>query len=112
MSAGKHNIVIEQGSTFKQRLQIKTSDGTPVNLVGYQVRGMVRLAYTDTVPTATFSCVVTDAANGVVEITLSAATTAALVFTKGVYDIELVTPTTSVIRLIQGNVILSKEVTK
>lgn len=112
MSAGKHNIVVEQGSTFKQRLQVKTSDGTPVNLVGYQVRGMVRLDYADTDPTATFSCVITDAANGIIEVTLSAAVTTALTFTKGVYDIELVTPSSNVIRLVQGNVILSREVTK
>ena len=112
MSAGKHNINIEQGATFKLQLTVSTNDGTPVNLVGYQVRGQVRIQFEDTTPTATFTCVITDAANGKVEVTLSAATTTALSFTKGVYDIELVTPASNVVRLLKGNAILSKEVTK
>lgn len=112
MSAGKFNMVVEQGSTFRKQLQVKGSDGTPVNLTGYQVRGQIRIAFEDVNPTASFTCTITDAVNGIVEIVLTATLTEDLSFTKGVYDIELVAPGGAVTRLLQGNVILSKEVTR
>jgi hypothetical protein len=52
------------------------------------------------------------AAAGQIDITIPAATTALMDFVTAVYDFELVTPAGKVIRLVEGTVKLSREVTR
>lgn len=115
MSApGKVNLAIYQGATYDKTFTWIVSD-VPVNLTGYTARMKVR-------PTVSSSTVYLDltTANGkivlggsagTVQLLLSATETAALTFTTGVYDLELVSGST-VTRLIEGNVTVSKEVTR
>lgn len=51
-------------------------------------------------------------ASGVIEITLTANFTAALNFDQAVYDMEAVSPSGQVTRLIEGPMSLSREVTR
>lgn len=118
MAAGKLNLKIEQGATFRQSLQWKTGDpATSVNLTGYQARMQIRSDVTSAVvladmTTANGRILITDAVNGKFDLYLTAVETAALSFESGVYDLELVAPDNTVTRLLAGSVVLSPEVTR
>lgn len=112
MAAGKHNITIEQGTTFLLTITLQDGTGVPIDITGCVVAGMVRLRYGADQPLATFTCTLVNPAQGVFTVGLTDAQTAALDFERGVYDIEIAYPSGTKSRLMQGNVILSKEATK
>ena len=113
MSAGKYNLPIEQGSTFNQQFTVKDTDtGLAMDLTGCVIRSQIRETVDATTILATFLPVYTDMANGVFNLTLTEAETAALTVAIAKYDIEIVWVDTSVSRLLQGNAVLSNEVTK
>jgi hypothetical protein len=125
MSAGKYNIVIEQGATYEVELQYKDSNGVVVDLTGYSGRMQIRPSIGS--PTS-YLCLSsslqadgtglnfsgsngsTPPTSGSIGIYISAATSSMLTFNTGVYDLEIQSGS-FVTRLLQGNVQLSKEVT-
>jgi hypothetical protein len=119
MPAGKYNLEIEQGATFTKSFTVKQPGGTPVDLTGYTVRMMARANYDDPAPLITLSTIsppagitLTDPDGGQFQIALTAAQTAALNFSKILYDLEIVSGAGVVTRLLEGSVTLIKEVTK
>ena len=117
MAAAQADIVIEQGTTLNQSFQWTDSTGTAINLTGYTGRMQIRqtistVATIADLTTANGGIVIT-AATGTVTAKISATATAAMTFTTAVYDLELIAPDgVTVTRLVQGNVTLSKEVTR
>lgn len=119
MPAGTLNLTIEQGATFRKTLTWKT--GTPaaaVNLTGYTARMQLR----STPSAATTVVSITDVSNpqgvitlggaaGTIELFINDATTM-LITAGGVYDLELIAPSTDVTRLVQGKYTISLNVTK
>ena len=89
---------------------------TPVDLTGYSARmdikdrigGTVLLPLTSGAPD---NRIVLNAAENTITVTITAVDTAALDFTKGVYDLELVAPTMAVTTIYSGTVTITKEVT-
>lgn len=118
MSAGVYPLQIEQGSTFIREIKYLAADGiTIIPLTGYSARTQIRLTFEDiaTIISLTSSLgggLVIDEAAGKITMTISATVTAALSFVSGVWDLEIVSPLGVVTRILQGNVYLSKEVTK
>jgi hypothetical protein len=125
MAAGNYDMLIEQGATFKLTLTLKDVNANPINLTGLTFRGKLKKAFTDTLATADFSFNVLDqsipATIGMVEVSLSATTTAGLEtsakgtirsLTSLVYDIESVDGVGFVTRWLQGEAKVSPEVTK
>lgn len=125
MAAGTLDIVIEQGATFKRILTL-TDDASPtpnpIDLTGCTARAQVRDKTSNTVSYA-FTCTITNAAGGVISVTMSATNTAlipAAVQNKDgkkidkdyVWDLEIVYADTTVVRLLQGKATLSPEATK
>lgn len=89
----------------------------PVNLVGYVARMQVRanLAATSKILDLDSSLkggITLGGSEGVITITVGAATTALLNFASAVYDLELESPDGSVYRLLEGRISLRKEVTR
>jgi hypothetical protein len=112
MAAGKYDFVIEQGATFSRAIDV--SD-VITSLVGFTARMQVRpsvtssttyLSLTDT------SGLLIDTSLSTITISLSAATTLAQTWTTGVYDLELVSSSSDVTRLLEGTVTISPEVTR
>ena len=121
MLAGNYNIVCEQGTTFSRRFELQEPDPVdpsiyyPFNLNGYTGRMQVRR----TLESSTALITLTTANNGIeidgdegaVTVRMSSSETSGI-SSSGVYDIELIDSSGNVSRLVQGEFLLSREVTR
>lgn len=116
MSAGIYDIYIEQGATYNQPLVWKDSSGTTVNVTGYTARMQIRKTVDATTIILTLTTengrITVGGSNGLITLLVSATDTAALTSFCGVYDLEVISPTGVVTRLLEGQVEVSKEVTR
>lgn len=113
MAAGKYNMLVQAGVTYNQTITLKNEAGVALDLTGATVASMIREQYTDLAPVATFTCtVLVPATAGKFNISLTPAQTSAIAVQKGVYDIEITYLSGVKDRILQGNVIISPEVTK
>lgn len=113
----KLNLKIYQGATFSALQTWKVgSPAAPVDLTGCTARMQVREAVD--APAVLLECTTEDGrivlggADGTVLIQLTAVDTAALAWTAGVYDLEVVFADGTVRRLLAGTVTVSPEVTR
>jgi len=119
MPAGTYNFKIEQGAKFSRDFTWRNPDKTPLNINGFVFRLMAKHKYDDAEPLINLSTTeppggisIIDAANGRFRITLTAAQTAALNFNQAIYDLKAIPPSDDPLRLFEGQITLSKEVTK
>lgn len=112
MSAGKYNILIQQGSTFFKQIVLRGNDSVPVDLTGATIMSQVRETYDSVTPLATMVTAIPTPANGTFTLTIADTVTAAMDFTTGVYDVEVHYADGSVDRVLEGKVVFSKEVTR
>jgi len=125
MSAGRYDIVLEQGATFDLPLRYEDSAGG-VNLSSYSARMQVREAPTSAL-LVEFNSALTangfifmtgaaedreDGANGNLRIFMSAANSAALPRFSGRYDLEISDFTGYTIRLLEGQFRVEPEITR
>lgn len=114
MTAADYNITCEQGSTFTKTLTIKDASGVARNLSTFTARMQVRPdidSATKLLDLTSGAGDITLNSSGVVVISINATNTAALT-QGGVYDLEIIDGSGTVERVIQGNFVLSKEVTR
>ena len=115
MAATTYDILIEQGATYSQVITYKES-GVAVNLTGYtarmQVRSTLESASTIVELTTANGRIALGGAAGTITLTISATDTAALTAGRGVYDLELVSGSGIVTRLLQGVATISRNVTR
>ena len=113
MPAQKLNLTgnnrVEQGSTYELKITCKTTAGAVYDLSGSTCAAKIR--ETKAAATSVDFASAINTTTGVITLTLSATVTAAITFTTGFWDCELTTGTT-VIRLLEGAVEVSQEVTK
>lgn len=126
MSAGKYSFTIEQGSTFSLQLEYKDNSGSPIDLTNYGGRMQIR----PTLPSSTVylslssslqsdgtginfsgSLGILPPTSGAIGLYISATSSSLLDFDEAVYDLEIYSGST-VTRLLEGKVRLSKEVTR
>lgn len=107
--------MIEQGASWRLLL-LWNGDSSPINLTGYTARMQIRKSATSSAAllelTTENSRITLGGVAGTITLTLTAADTAAITWTSGVYDLELVDSGGGVRRLIQGAVRVSREVTR
>ncbi|MGE4043306.1 MAG: hypothetical protein AB7F35_00530 [Acetobacteraceae bacterium] len=118
------NLVIYQGADFSETFfwQTQADDGTltTVNLTGYSARLQARATVEAAtmllnLDTATRGGISIDPLNGAITVSLTASRTAALSFGESgtaAYDLEVESADGHVIRLVQGTLRLSLEVTR
>ena len=107
---GTLNFTHPQGSTLTKDFTITDSGGSAVNISSKTYAGQIRRR-AEAPKLVDFTTSVTDGANGVFQISLTAAQTAALPAEDLLYDIEQTTGAT-VERIIEGVITISPEVTK
>jgi hypothetical protein len=126
MAAGRYSFIIEQGATLDLALNWTDSEGTPIDLEGYSGRMHIRpTVESSTIYLALSSSLQSDGtginfsgSNGTTPLTsgsigiyISAATSSLLEFHQAYYDLEL-EKEGYVVRLIEGQIRLSKNVTR
>lgn len=116
MTAGAHDITIEQGTTWQLAATWKPAGTVPADLTGYTARLHMRER-----PTSATALVSLTTENGGISlgtldgsilIGMTAAATAAIAWRRGRYDLELISPAGAVTRLLEGSVTVSPEVTR
>ena len=116
MSAATYNFALEQGATLLKPIIYKDSTGAVVNLTGCSARMQIRRSVSD--PDVLLNMTSSNGKiqlvplQGKITLVFSAADTALLNFSKARYDLEIVAADGSVTRLLQGEITLSKEVTR
>lgn len=126
MPAGRYSFVIEQGATFTVELQYKDSNGTPIDLTGYGGRMQIRPSIASSTIYASLSSSIdpdgtginfsgsngsTPPTSGSIGLYISATSSSLLNFDLAVYDLEIYSGS-FVSRILEGQVKLSKEVTR
>lgn len=112
-TVGQYDFVILQGATFSAIFTVKTGAGVAWDLTGWTARMTIRDAKGGTSLlslTTANSRITLGGAAGTVTLTISATDTAAITWTRGVYDLELVNGST-VYRILEGVITVNEEVT-
>lgn len=112
------DLDVYKGSTFVKIIQWKT--GTPpvaVNLTGCTARMQLRKAVNDTtildtLTTENGKLVIHEPLNGKFKIVIPATVSTAYAFTSAVYDLEIIFPDQTVVRVIEGCLTAAPEVTR
>lgn len=116
MAATSYNLTIEQGIPFSVTFTVKNPNGSNKDLTGYTARMQLRSGYLSSTvaleATTANTKISINTATSTVTIDLTEDDTKSLSYNNYVYDLELVSSTTIPLRLVQGNVIVSPEVTK
>lgn len=116
MAAAQYDFEIEQGATLLKPIVWKDSAGVAVNLTGYAAKMQVRQS-------ASSPDVLLELSNtngkltitpltGTVTMVFSATTTAAIDWKRGKYDLELTSADGTVTRLLEGEITVSREITR
>ena len=117
MAAGKLNLTIEQGATFRKVLTWTDNLGNPIDITGFTARMQIRQALKDPTPIISLTTenggIVLGGVTGEIELYISDGDTEAMTIQKGVYDLELEAGGGGdVTRLVEGKVTMSLEVTR
>ena len=109
------DLEIEQGATFTADLSAADAAGDPIDLTGYTARMSIKRDARESttlleLTTANGRILIT-AATGLVQLVLTPTETAAITWTRAVYDLELVSAGGDVARLADGAVSVAANVT-
>ena len=132
MAAGRYSFTIEQGATTNFEIQYKDSSNIPVDLTGYYGRMQIASDYSS-IPNRTVYLTLSSSLNadgtglnfsgsngstpptsGSIGIYIAACTSSLLTFTTAKYDLEIYSGSGAcplTVRLLEGQIILSNQVT-
>ena len=114
MTPGQVNFLCPQGSTFRKTITYKIED-VPVNLSGYSSRLQVREAHYSTTTIASLtsaSGITLGGSAGTIDILISDEITKNFPAGTWVYDLEVESTGGITDRLIEGNFVVTPEVTR
>lgn len=117
MTAGIWNTTMDQGSMWYLQVTCNDPNGNPINLSGLTAKMQLRSLPDDPNIALTLSSangdIIIQGAQGIVKITATSAQTVNVSAGPYYYDLELTNPANnSVIRVIQGQIVMSAEVTR
>lgn len=105
------NLYIDAGSTFSAIINVRNGDGSAINLSGFTIAAQIRKSY-GSLNSYSFTCSIYDAATGKVRIVLPAATSSTIKPGRYLYDIEVTSPSNEKLRVVEGIVLITPEITK
>lgn len=115
MAAVIHNFVLEQGTSLNKKFRWKTNDQS-VDLTGFRAHSQFRESLTSNDVLIDLSTdnsgIVINPIDGLVVLVFKPEHTKGALWKKAMYDLELISPDGLVTRLVQGQVQLSREVTR
>lgn len=106
-------LFIDQGTNFNNVINI-TDDVTnaAVNIYGYTATSQMRRSYYSANISANITCTITDAANGELTMSMTAANTANIKAGRYVFDLKVVDTNNTTSRILEGIVNITPQVTK
>jgi hypothetical protein len=114
--AQNYDITIDQGATFSFTFTYKDGAGDRVNLTGYEAKMQIREYHSSASPVLELSTegggISLGGELGTIDVFATDEDTRDISIDQGVYDIELYAPDGTTIRLVQGKVFISPEVTR
>lgn len=115
MSAGRYNLEIEAGATFRRTITYTAANDEPVDLFGASIRMQIKdnhLSETAAVSlTISNGITITQPEDGEFVIELTPSQTESIPFRQGVYDIEIEYTEGTVERVLEGRVKVTPQVT-
>ena len=115
MTPGSLDFLMPKGSTFSRTLTWKVS-GSAVNLTNYTARMQARTSHISGTAVLTLTTengkITLGGAAGTITLNLTATETAAITQQSLAYDLELVSAGGVVTRLVEGQIVLTPEVTR
>ena len=116
MSAGQLHLTIEQGTDFDRTITWKDASGAIVDISGYtaQMQARTRIDSSETFLdlNSAEGALAIDGSNGQIHIHIPASDTASITAQQGIYDLKLTSASGQIIRLLEGHITLSPEVTR
>lgn len=117
MTAGIWNAIMDQGSIFTLQVTYEDNTGTPINLTNNTAKMQLRSQPNDLDAALTLSSangdIVITPLTGVISITASSTETGAVDEGTYFYDLEVTdTVTSEVTRIIQGQIVVTAQVTQ
>lgn len=111
--ASYEDIHIDQGAEFTAEVTIQ-KDNLDFDVTGYTFAGQIRKTVNSTAATASFTISQSTDSDlpNVLEISLSASDTALLTSSRYVYDIEVTSGASDIYRVLEGQITVSKNVTR
>jgi hypothetical protein len=106
----KTNIVIDQGSDYEVSVNVKDANNTPIDLAGYTGAAQMRKHYTS-LTSHSFGVNIT-ALTGEVTLSMPANTSNLISPGRYVYDCELTSISNTKIRIVEGIVTVTPQVTR
>jgi hypothetical protein len=115
MGTLKYDIMVRKGANFKLNIACQNDDKTPKDLTGYTAKAQVRATKTSATALMDASTangfITINAPGGIVQINVPQATTEVMVWTSGVWDLEITSAGGEISRIVEGFASLSQEVT-
>ena len=102
---------IDQGSDFTAVMELENDDGTPMNLLGFNVYSQFRKSYMSSIGHS-FNSTVEDSALGKIKLELLGAVSSNIKPGRYMYDVEIVSSTGNKTRVVEGIVTINPEITK
>lgn len=106
--ATKSNIIIDQGSTYSLWIDLLDSNNAALDVTGYTANAQIRKYYSSNL----IENFTTSLSDGVLILSLTSTQTANIESGRYVYDVELIDDANSTIRILEGVVTITPEVTR
>lgn len=105
-------LEMDQGSTFRYQVDLKTSSGNPYNLEGVTITSQIRKTYRSASIAGTFTTGVTDPAAGVFTLSMTDEQTSAIAAGRYVFDVYIEDIGGTRYRVLEGMVTVTPGVTQ
>lgn len=105
------NLAIDQGTTYSVTIGVADTTGSARDLTGYTGRAQIRRSYY-TNSNVAFTVSIDNPADGEIILSLTSNQTSSLKAGRYVYDLELVSNTNTVERVVEGIITVYPEVTR
>jgi hypothetical protein len=107
------NLSLYMGDDFTMTINVQNPDGTPVDLTGSTVTGMVKKSASDTTAAGNLTCtLVTPATGGQISVLLANTVSSGLTTGPYVYDVQWKSAGNMILTLIAGTLGLTQDVTR
>lgn len=106
-------LYMDQGTTFNAVINLADDlTNANIDITGSIVRSQMRRSYYSANAAATFTCAVSDAANGEITMSLTDSQTSNIKAGRYLFDLEIVEGSNNVSRLLEGIVTVTPQVTR